>query len=143
MQIRSAVCGIFHSSGKLYCSPRLSMSADDGPRPRCLDSSEPNHLKHASANYVRPRKTLSGASPFGHASFLRSGFGEFFMSDIGVISVTLASLASSPILLHLVKRFLPLKSETKPNVTYNFNAPVYIAMPPAEPQPKLPASTPH
>jgi hypothetical protein len=50
------LCAIFHSSGKQLCSPRLSLSADDGPRPRCLVSSEPDHLKHASANNVMPRR---------------------------------------------------------------------------------------
>jgi hypothetical protein len=84
-------------------------------------------LRKAQENTSR-RYTL------GYASFLRSGFGEFLMSNIGVVSV---ALASSPILFHLVKRFLPLKPEPKQSVTNHFHAPVYQLNLPPEPPAEL------
>jgi hypothetical protein len=45
------------------------------------------------------------------------------MSKLEVIAV---AILASPVLLHLLKRFLPLKPEHKQAVTNIFNGPVYI-----------------
>jgi hypothetical protein len=67
----------------------------------------------------------------GYASFLRfESFGEFFMSKF---EVTAVAILASPVLLHLLKRFLPLKAESKPSVTNNYNAPVYFVILPHAP----------
>ncbi len=48
------------------------------------------------------------------------------MSKFEVIAV---AILASPVLLHLLKRFLPIKAEHKASVTNNFNAPVYFIAP--------------
>jgi hypothetical protein len=47
---------------------------------------------------------------------------NFFMSKLEVIAV---AILASPVLLHLLKRFLPLKPEPKQSVINHFHAPVY------------------
>jgi hypothetical protein len=56
------------------------------------------------------------------------------MSKLEVIVV---AILASPVLLHLLKRFLPLKPEPKQSVTYHFHAPVYQVNLPPEPSAEL------
>jgi hypothetical protein len=49
--------------------------------------------------------------------------GRRAMSKLEVIAV---AILASPVLLHLLKRSLPLKSESRQSVINNFNGPIYF-----------------